>query len=175
MKILLTVWMCMFLGVLTISMVACSKDEAGSRTYDMVTVNGKACRVINASICFHGSVTDSNGETEISPHSSMSMQLVIDGAWHKFMMSLDGVPEVTKMKIGKNLVKDKQVTVCQFSPLNSIELSTRYENECGCVFINEISDQYLIMDFNTFSFVKDMGSTCKKYTLDGVIKVEFEH
>ena len=175
MKIVLTLWMCLFLGALTASLVACSKDEAGNKADASLLVNGENCNIIDASICFHGRITDSDGEIEIAPHGALTMQVVVDGAWHNFSMSLDGLSDASEVKIGKNLVTDKGVTVYQFRPVTSIELSTRYEDERGCIFINEITEKYLIIDFNTFSFVKDMGSKSIKYTMDGVVKVTLVH
>ena len=152
----------------TLSMSSCSNDDDNDISNNKIVVNGEDCKIDYASCSFHKTIYDDLGEFEIPPHGSFTMDLIFDESLYQFKFSIDGTYSSNVINIGENCVDDVDVTA--FKMLTSIELSTRYYDEDGNLSISEKGSNYVVVNFNNFSFIKDTGKSETQYTVNGKVK-----
>lgn len=135
-----------------------------------ISVNGENCDISDASCSFHGTIVDDLGEFEIPPHASFTMHLVYDETFYWFSLNVDGASSSDVINLNENLVTDGNVDVDSFRMFSSFELSTRYYDEDGKLSIVEKGSNYVVVKFDNFSFIKDMGNSETKYVINGKVK-----
>ena len=153
-----------------LSLSSCSNDDDNGGSNGNFSINGKKCEIHDASCSFHGTISDVLGELEIPPHGSFTMQFIFDESLYYFSSSIDGASSSDIIKVGQNLVSEGKVSVGDFRRITSIELSTRYYDEDGSFSISEKGSNYVVVNFNNFSFVKDTGKSETQYTFNGKVK-----
>ena len=156
------------LSALTFTSCSSDDDEGGSN--GSFSVNGEKCGIHDASCSFHGTISDDLGEFEIPPHGGFTMQFEFDKSLYYFEFSVDGASSSDVIKVGENLVTDGMVNVGDFRQITSIGLSTRYYDEDGKLSISEKGSNYVVVNFDNFSFIKDTGKSETKYTINGKVK-----
>lgn len=156
------------LSALTFTSCSSDDDEGGSN--GSFSVNGEKCRIHDASCSFHGTISDDLGEFEIPPHGGFTMQFKFDESLYYFEFSVDGASSSDFIEVGENLVVDGMVDVGYFRQITSIELSTRYYDEDGKLSISEKGSNYVVVNFDNFSFIKDTGKSEAKYIINGKVK-----
>ena len=144
------------LSTLTFSSCSSDDDEGGSN--GSFSVNGEKCRIHDASCSFHGTISDDLGEFEIPPHGGFTMQFKFDESLYYFEFSVAGASSSDFIDVG------------DFRQITSIELSTRYYDEDGKLSISEKGSNYVVVNFDNFSFIKDTGKSEAKYTINGKVK-----
>ena len=156
------------LSALTFTSCSSDDDEGGSN--GSFSVNGEKCRIHDASCSFHGTIRDDLGDFEIPPHGGFTMQFEYDESLYYFEFSVDGISSSDVIKVGENLVTDGRVDVGAFRRITSIGLSTRYYDEDGKLSISEKGSNFVVVNFDNFSFIKDTGNSETKYTINGKVK-----
>lgn len=156
------------LCILTIS--SCSSDDDNNGSNGSFSINGEKCEIHDASCSFHGTISDDLGEFEIPPHGSFTMQVVFDESLYYFSFSIDDASSSDIIKTGVNLVSDGIVSLDAFRQITMAELSTRYYDEDGKLSISEKGSNYVVVNFDNFSFVKDTGKSETRYTINGKVK-----
>lgn len=152
------------------SFLSCVSDDGENVLNNIILINGKKCEIHDASCSFHGTISDDLGEFEIPPHGGFTMQFKFDESLYYFEFSVDGASSSDFIEVGENLVVDGMVDVGDFRQITSIELSTRYYDEDGKLSISEKGSNYVVVNFDNFSFIKDTGKSEAKYTINGKVK-----
>ena len=164
-----TILICVLLGTLTFSSCSSSDDDE-SASNGSIFVNGEECEIYYTGCSFHGTISDSEGEFTIDPHGSFTMELIYDESLHLFNFSVDNLYSSDIIKVGENYVAEDKVDVTSFRGISSFELSTSYYDEDGKLSISEKGSNYVVVNFDNFSFVKDTGKSETKYTINGKVK-----
>ena len=153
-----------------LSFSSCSNDDDNDGSNGSFSINGEKCEIHDASCSFHGTISDDLGEFEIPPHGSFTMQVVFDESLYYFSFSIDDASSSDIIKTGETLVPDGIVNVDAFRQITMAELSTRYYDEDGNLSISEKGSNYVVVNFNNFSFIKDTGKSETQYTINGKVK-----
>lgn len=164
-----SILVCVLLGTLAFSSCS-SDDEEDGGSNGTFSVNGEKCDIHDASCSFHGTISDDLGEFEIPSHGGFTMQFIFGESLYYFEFSVEGASSSDVIKIGENLVSDGMVDVNYFRRLTSAELSTSYYDEDGKLSISEKGSNYVVVNFDNFSFIKDTGKSETKYTINGKVK-----
>lgn len=154
--------------VMSFGFVSCSDDD-NSLSNSFIVVNGEECKIDGEGQCsFHGTISDESGDIVIPPHAGFTLSLNYDESFYYFEFNIDDLnsPDI----INENFVLDGKVSVGGFRRYSVIELSTDYYGENGSLSISEKGTNYVVVNFDNFSFIKDTGNREIKYTINGKVK-----
>lgn len=171
-KYIYNIFITLFAAVMSLGLVSCSDDDGNDASNDnFIVINGQKSKIVGDCLCdFVKGHHIMDGEIYIPAHGGFSIDFSFDDSFYRFEFSIDGLSSPDIAKINKNYVSDDEVSVDDFRRISSIELSTSYGDEDGNLFISEKGSDYVVVNFDNFSFIKDTGNREIEYTINGKVK-----
>lgn len=162
------VWVCLLLSTLTFT--ACSDDDDDEGGNSSFTVDGESCPINDASCSF---VPGSYfwDDLYVPGSGSFSIHYTKDGdPYYLFDFSIEGLTSKDEVALNKNYVADGSVDVNKIGSVSNVGLSTEYYDEGGKLSITEVGSDYVVVSFESFTFVEEKGSSTTKHTINGKVK-----
>lgn len=170
-KLINNIFIALFTATMLFSLVSCSDDNDNNPNNSFIIINGEKCNIEGECMCsFHGRISSEDEEIVIPSHGSFSINPIFNESVYHFEFSINGLSSLDVVKVNENFVSNDNVKVDGFRCISTIELSTSYHSEDGSLSISEKGSNYVIVNFDNFSFIKDNGNRETKYTINGIVK-----